>query len=91
MLKALLILSAEPKSGTSSKGNAYSFLALQGVMQHEDGRQEVFVYDWWPKKGEPLPDIKPGRYLPTLEPVPNNQTRKLEARISGLQPIKAAA
>jgi hypothetical protein len=90
MLKALVILSCELKSGVAKTGNPYSFLALQGVMEHADGRQEVFVYDWWAKKGEPLPDIKPGRYLPTLEPLANNQTRKLEARISGLQPLKAA-
>jgi len=88
MLKHLEVLAVEPKSGTSKAGNAYQFLAMQGTMHHDDGRVEVFVYDFWPRKGEALPNIKPGRYVPVLETRPNNQTRKLESVIVHL---KAAA
>lgn len=92
MLKCLNVLSVERKDGIGKlSGKPYSLLVLQGVMEYSDGRCEVFVYDWFPRRDEPLPDLKPGRYLPTVEPMPNNQSRKLEARIVSFQPLKVAA
>lgn len=91
MLKSLNILSVVHEKKTSKSGNPFEFLALQGVMEFSDGRQEVFVYDWFAKRGEPLPELKPGRYLPTLEPVANNMTRKFEARVVAFQPVNLKA
>ena len=92
MLKALNVLSVKHEQRTSQKtGKPFEFLALQGIMEFSDGTQEVFVYDWFAKRGEPLPELKPGRYLPVLEPVPNNMSRKLEARIVSLEPLDRKA
>lgn len=97
MLKHVDLLSAKPVHGVGKQSNKpYEYLSLQGVLVYEDGSSEVFTYDFWPRKGEPLPDWKPGQYLPILEPRANWQSRKLEAHIVDMRPagglrVKAAA
>lgn len=89
MLKHVSVLTADRQSRISSKtGKPFEFIALQGVMVYDDGRQEVFVYDFFAARGEPLPTITPGKFLPVLEPKPNNMTRKLEANIVALRPVE---
>ena len=86
------LLVAQRHDKVSAKtGKPYSFVELQGIIHQDDGRQDVFVYDYFGKRDEALPDLKPGRYDVVTELQPDYKTRKLEARITKLVPHPVVA
>ena len=81
------LLTATKREGQSkTTGRPWQLLELQGILHSDDGSQHVFVYDFWPPRGEALPDLKPGRYDVVTEIRPDNKTRKLMAEITRLVP-----
>jgi hypothetical protein len=84
------VITATPRTGTkpNASGGFSKWLELQGVLVYEDGRQEVFVYSMWAKRGEELPTIVPGTYTPVVELKCDWQTRKLAADIVKLVPVQ---